>query len=664
MRQTLARRCLVLHDDNPDYRGDQNDPFVGEDFFLVPSEELIPTSPERKEETLKNDSSVAYGATPTLPMTVDNTGFMLDRLGKDCSPLQFLRELTQNALEAIEETPEGRGEIVWDVDWNRFDAAEGTAFKLACIDTGIGMTGEEMRRYINMLSSSKRVQSYEENFGVGAKVAAATRNHAGLIYLSWKDGVGSAIHLWRNPDTDQYGLRRFERQDGKYSDWIRIENALKPDQIKDHGTMVVLLGNHLDDNTMDAPKEAASPSRWVARYLNTRYFTFPKGITVKAREGWEYPRSNTDTNILRRVTGQKEYLDKHTTASGTVDLSSARAHWWILKDEKALTQNSGFVASSGHMAALYQNELYELATGRSGTARLQLFGVIFGSNRVVIYVEPKNGNERKLTSNTARTHLIMDEEPLPWADWASEFREELPEEIQDLMEEVTAGSTSRDHKQAIKDRLKQIRDLFKISRYRRTPTGDLSVAQDTAGGNQVSDKDTTGESRKGSGKSRGRGRAGDIYALFAVDDGEPGEEVLADIDPTVTWIRLEDGTRQPGDLEDRAAKYLADQNRILINADFRVFTDMIDRWHERYYEVRGARSHIEQVVQEWFEQALIETVLGVQALSGSQEWTSENIAGAWSEEALTAAVMQRYHIDNNVKRVLGAQLGSLKEKSA
>jgi hypothetical protein len=30
----------VLHKDNPDYRGDQNDPF-GEDFFLLPSEEEI-----------------------------------------------------------------------------------------------------------------------------------------------------------------------------------------------------------------------------------------------------------------------------------------------------------------------------------------------------------------------------------------------------------------------------------------------------------------------------------------------------------------------------------------------------------------------------------------------------------------------------------------------
>jgi hypothetical protein len=45
----------------------------------------------------------------TLPLEVANTGFMLDRLGKDCAPLQFLRELTQNAIEAILRQPESAG---------------------------------------------------------------------------------------------------------------------------------------------------------------------------------------------------------------------------------------------------------------------------------------------------------------------------------------------------------------------------------------------------------------------------------------------------------------------------------------------------------------------------------------------------------------------------
>src|SRR5262249_26440847 len=151
------------------------------------------------------------------------------------------------------------------------------------------------------------------------------------------------------------------------------------------GTMVILLGNDPDDNTMIAPKEAQTPSRWVQRYLNTRYFRFPEGIVVRARAGWE--SDSKDTNVLARVIGQEEYLQQHGQSSGTVLLTGGRAHWWILKDEDAIKQNSGIIASGGHVAALFQDELYEMVTGRAGTSRLQHFGVIFGHHRVVIYVE-------------------------------------------------------------------------------------------------------------------------------------------------------------------------------------------------------------------------------------------------------------------------------------
>lgn len=109
---------------------------------------------------------------------------------------------------------------------------------------------------------------------------------------------------------------------------------------------------------------------------------------------------------------------------------------------------------------------------------------------------------------------------------------------------------------------------------------------------------------------------------------------------------------------------MPDQNLLQINADFRVFTDMIDRWCEAYGDVAGARGAVEEVVQEWFEQALVETVLGAQSLRGSPQWTIEDIGKLWSEEALTAAVLQRYHINVNVKRTLGSKLGTLREKAA
>lgn len=131
-----------------------------------------------------------------LPMTVDKVGFLLDRLGQDCAPLQYLRELTQNAIEAVQRTGKP-GEIVWDVDWTMLDAG-GPPMKLCIVDNGDGMTGEEMIRFINQLSSSGSEQSFSGNYGVGAKIAAATRNPAGVIYQSWKSGEGHMVQLEKN----------------------------------------------------------------------------------------------------------------------------------------------------------------------------------------------------------------------------------------------------------------------------------------------------------------------------------------------------------------------------------------------------------------------------------------------------------------------------------
>lgn len=264
----------------------------------------------------------------TLLFSVAQTGFLLDRMAKDCGELQFLREFTQNSIESILRTPEKSGDIVWDVDWITYDLTG--VYKLCITDTGDGMTGEDMIKYINHLSSSAGVQAHNANYGVGAKIAAATRNHAGLLYLSWRDNIGSMIHFWKDPVSGEYGVMQMKRPDDSWGHWGHVEDSVKPEMIGLHGTKVVLNGNAPDANTMMPPEGAASPSRWVTKYLNTRYFKFPDGVTVRSREGWENDKSDKDRNVLRKITGQKQYLDDHAKASGIVELTNARAFWWIL----------------------------------------------------------------------------------------------------------------------------------------------------------------------------------------------------------------------------------------------------------------------------------------------------------------------------------------------
>lgn len=596
-----------------------------------------------------------------LAMSVHNIGFLLDRLGQDCHPLQYLRELTQNSIEAIQRRG-GKGDIIWDVDWTTYDL-EGGVYKLSITDNGDGMTGEEMVKFINQLSSSMSTQSMSGNYGVGAKITTATKNPFGVLYLSWKNGEGSMIQMYKDEITGQYGLQQWKHADGSYKHYLPIEDDVKPELIDTHGTKVVLLGVNEESNTMLAPAGAPSPSRWISKYLNTRYFELSPDITLKAREGWEYPRTDKDRNYLRGLSGQAQYLKQHSTASGKVSLADAIAHWWILKDEPAITNNSGYMESAGHAAALYQNELYELSTARSGMAKLQQFGVTFGYRFVVIYVEPTN--TLQLTTNTARTTLLINNDLLPWADWAAEFREKMPDEIAKLVAEKAAAAANTDHQRSIKDRLKDIMDLFKVSRYRPSPTGSVFIDEDRLirGGNIGSQNRNTGKNNS-SKPNTGGGTGGNVYAVFEKVDGTPGKKIKPDPFPQVQWVTVNNGTRDPKDMEDRAAKYLQEQNLLLINADFTVFTDMIGFFRKEYKDAPGIMEVTEEVVRGWFEQALVETILGIQGLMNRKDWTQSNIDNALSQEALTASVMQRYHVHFAAKRELGVKIGSLKNQAA
>jgi hypothetical protein len=309
-------------------------------------------------------------------------------------------------------------------------------------------------------------------------------------------------------------------------------------------------------------------------------------------------------------------------------------------------------------------------TARAGTARLQQFGITFGAQFVVLYVEPHSGPSAQLTTNTARTLLLLNEDVLPWEEWAEEFRNDLPTELSKFVEEKSAGAMTSDHTKSIRDRLKDIMQLYRLSRFRPMLAGKLeadasstlrmSVVPDAGGiGRGISsglDKESTPSA---SGPGRRQTDLGNIYHLFEKKGGIPADRSKADPFPETKWISVKDGSRQPGEIEDRAARYLKEQSLLLINADFLVFADMIEHLWGQLGKQPGTRETIQHSVRGWFEQSIVESILGVHALKNRQEWSSEDIDKALSEEALTTAVLQRYHVINSVRRELGSRFGKL-----
>ena len=118
-------------------------------------------------------------------------------------------------------------------------------------------------------------------------------------------------------------------------------------------------------------------------YLNSRFFQFPEGVRVSAREGGELGRGHKHS-FLREVTGMKFWLEENSLHKDTLQLTNGKVHWWILDESKNLDSH-GRTLGGGHIAALYDDELYDLETGRSAVSRLQNFGITFGHKRIVLY---------------------------------------------------------------------------------------------------------------------------------------------------------------------------------------------------------------------------------------------------------------------------------------
>ena len=104
------------------------------------------------------------------------------------------------------------------------------------------------------------------------------------------------------------------------------------------------------------------------------------------------------------------------------------------------------------------------------------------------------------------------------------FPRNTPKEIETLMQELAATSSENDHSSSIRDRLKQILDLFKVSRYKLSPTGDLKIDEERLSrGGQANRSDRSRESGGTNRTGGSGGTAGSLYSLFLKADGIPGK---------------------------------------------------------------------------------------------------------------------------------------------
>jgi len=568
---------------------------------------------------------------------------LIRNLGRDCLPNQYLREFVKNSIEACQRVPNTIGEI--ELDFNHAIHQETGIFKLSITDNGDGMSVAQMLSLLNNLSSSGSTNNEFQNYGVGAKISALTRNHAGIQYESWQDGQGYAILICYNSEADQFGIQGFTNSAGEVVYARPIDEALKPSIISAHGTRVTLLGMKPEQDTMLPPEGMGHDrSGWIAHYLNHRFFTLPANIRIQARTGYFQDAENPQLNYLEAITGLHHIVDQHAQDQGLLRLQNATALWWIMTEDSRIKGQTGL---------LNQGEVFDSQGDRSN--RSPYFGIIVGRDRVIIYLVPDDA-----VQNTARTGLKNpDGSDLNWNPWQDQFRAEMPQALQDFLDSLLNDAASVSHANSIHQRLKWLRAFYELCGYvpiilgkKHQPVAELlrPIPQQA----DISTPEESSTPPNPASESEPPAPPSEEEPTKHADDAKDEEidDSVANFFPHVEWTDVQKSIQLAG----RAAEFLEHSNTVLANLDFKGFQDLFKFFNDKYAQTPDIELHVKSVVAESVEQVLMECVAGILSMKGQNHWNPHQVNSALSREALTAAVMQRYwlvkHIDQElIKRL-------------
>jgi hypothetical protein len=143
-----------------------------------------------------------------------------------------------------------------------------------------------------------------------------------------------------------------------------------------------------------------------------------------------------------------------------------------------------------------------------------------------------------------------------------------------------------------------------------------------------------------------------MFALPPDHEGDPANPVrrLPERLPTVVWVSSADGTRATGDLEERAGRYLAESDTLVLNEDCVGFQALLANVTEACAGVDSAGALVRSSMREWCAQQVIEAVVRIRSLRGSRYWTDDDLSKALSEEAISTAAAPCWHIRNELMR--------------
>jgi hypothetical protein len=623
-----------------------------------------------------------------LPMETAGTQHLVDRTYRESGPFQWARETYINAREA------GATRVEFGIEWQA--VANQGVYRRMIADNGSGMDAEQLVEFFNTYGGGgKPIGGVHENFGVGAKTSLLPWNKYGIVVVSWVDGDASMIWIYQNPETGEYGLK-VERAADPDSGEVSLEavydpyddedhgcdwESIKPDWIGDSGTVIVLLGDSSEDDTVrgDPNRDGAETDiKGLSSFLNRRIWEIDEDVELyvdelRTNERKQWPPSETiahgpvlqaaadrRTNT-RRILGamyfieyaRASYKPGKLQAKGTAMLTDGTQVLWFLWEGKRPDIHS-YAAKSGFIGALYNNELYNVTSHHS---TYRSFGIVEQSvrqNLWLILKPPALGDGKHgVYPRNDRNALLLKGGPnaggeLPVSDWAGEFADEhMPDAV---MAAITAsrtkdGGTLDDA--SWRERLaERFGSRWRISKLRVRKNGPLLVDPTQAGSHSVSAKTKSVRRKKrGAPSTPGGGRSG------ATNTGSrPGSSMGAEMKVAggipryrpVSASELGEGMLAAWQPHDPLYK----EGAVLINIEHEVLREQIANWQSQYPEHYA--QDIEREVIDVYGQIAVSKVAHSEFLKGivpaqivEKELRSEGaltmaLLGLMAEEAVLA----------------------------
>lgn len=436
----------------------------------------------------------------------------LKRFSRAMHPMQFVREIYQNALEA------GATKLRAYLEPQYLTQG---AKKLAFADNGPGMTAHEMANYLGQYnSSSKSTGGVHDNFGIGVKATTLINNPYGVVFLSWSEESPEGNMMWFTYDeelsevsvkpaevvyVDEDGEEDVECIDIQVPGWSTSVNVISlsllaeafPDgwegikwweckqaaKIKTTGTIVMMLGDSAEADSLPASWSQYTLSHYMSwRYEQLDVYCTDSTLRITNSD------ATRSLGLLEAINRHICHQDHICTPNGTqLDVYYVNIPKWRYKFKTE--HYCSTKTHRGFSAIAYKGELYH-STGDKINARSWGITADDVIEKIIIIVRPPilgvqaDGSTRGVYPNDLRDRLL-------WQDSSSEsedkdfdldsikrwFVENQPKRLVDMIEKANAEDSSISRSQRARRELLKYADIFK---HRSTKKGDR-VVEDAQG---------------------------------------------------------------------------------------------------------------------------------------------------------------------------------------